>query len=58
MKHRIFARNFQPRTERDLRLAVRETVTEMNADPTVRERVFNEFVRRLRLCVERGGQSV
>lgn len=58
MKHRIFAGDFQPKTESDLRMAVRRTVAEMNQDPAVRARVFNEFVNRLQLCIERGGQSV
>lgn len=58
MKRRIFERAFQPRTEHDLRTAIRETIAEMNQEPAIRERVLNEFVRRLNVCIERGGQSV
>jgi hypothetical protein len=58
MKRRIFERAFRPRTEHDLRVAIQETVAEMNEDPAIRERVFDEFVNRLNVCIERGGQSV
>lgn len=58
MKRRIFEGNFRPRTEDDLRMAVRKTVAEIKQIPGIIERVFDTFVNRLRICINRGGQNV
>lgn len=58
MKQRIFTQDFRPRTVAELKESIRRVVAEMNEDRETRIEVFNEYQRRLRECIRRGGQSV
>ena len=58
MKGRIFHREDPPRTVEELRAAIEEVADLLRQDRGMRERVMKDYVRRLRVCVEREGGHV